>query len=202
MDHILELFHSEHDDDLLYVDLQMLQDWLVVSPPSKFYTASTVLFHKYGGANFSVTNCMSHFSMFVPTKATLKLANVNTGHSQVIGIILCLFPNCSGIYTVVPVYYCTGHPSNTISSGDLKFYVVFLKVTSELLEQCYSVDPWGDYLRSPYQNQNNLDCIQIEIVRVNPQINRNIVVPTFCDLYKKSSLRLFISSLVISLFPW
>ena len=25
MDHILEFFHSEHDDDLLYVDLHMLQ---------------------------------------------------------------------------------------------------------------------------------------------------------------------------------
>ena len=26
MDHILELFHSENDDDLLGVDLQMIQD--------------------------------------------------------------------------------------------------------------------------------------------------------------------------------
>ena len=26
MDHLLEFFHSEHDDDLLDVDLQMLQD--------------------------------------------------------------------------------------------------------------------------------------------------------------------------------
>ena len=26
MDHLLELFHSEHDEDLLDVDLQMLQD--------------------------------------------------------------------------------------------------------------------------------------------------------------------------------
>ena len=25
MDHLLEIFRSEHDDDLLYVDLQMLQ---------------------------------------------------------------------------------------------------------------------------------------------------------------------------------
>ena len=25
IDHLLEFFHSEHDDDLLYVDLQMLQ---------------------------------------------------------------------------------------------------------------------------------------------------------------------------------
>ena len=35
MDHLLELFHSEHDDDILDVDLQMLQYWLVVAPSSK-----------------------------------------------------------------------------------------------------------------------------------------------------------------------
>ena len=94
MDNLLEFFHSEHDYDLLDVDLQMLQAWLVVAPPSKFYTVSTVLFHKYGGANVAITNYMSHFSMFVSTKATVKLANGNTGHDQGIGIILCCFPNC------------------------------------------------------------------------------------------------------------
>ena len=122
MDHILELFHSEHDDNLLDVDLQMLQDWPVVAPPSRFYTVSTLLFHKYGGANVAATNCMSHFSIFVPTKDTVKLANVNTVHAQVIGIILCRFPNCFIVYPVGPVYYFPGHPSNNISSGDLKFY--------------------------------------------------------------------------------
>ena len=63
--------------------------------------------------------------MFSLTKATLKLANGNTGHAQGIGIILCRFPNCSIIYPVGPVYYCPGHPSNTISSGALKFYIGF-----------------------------------------------------------------------------
>ena len=125
MDYILELFHSENDDDILDVDPQMLQTWLVVAPPSKFYTVSTVLFHKDGGANFAVTNCMSRFSIFVPTKFTVNLANGNTGHVQGIGIIICRFPNCSIIYPVGPVYYCPGHPSNTISSGDLKFYIGF-----------------------------------------------------------------------------
>ena len=57
----------------------------------KTYTVSTVLFYEYGGANFAVTNCMSHFSMFVQTKATVKLANVNTGHAQVIGIFFVIF---------------------------------------------------------------------------------------------------------------
>ena len=125
MDHLLEFFHSEHDDNLLDVDLQMIQSWLVVAPPKTFYTVSTVLFHKYGGANAAVTNCMSYFSMFVSTKATVKLANGNTGHAQGIGIILCCLPNCSIMYPVVTVYYCPGHPSKNISSGELKFYIGF-----------------------------------------------------------------------------
>ena len=33
MEHLLELFHSEHDEDLLDVDLHILQAQLVVSPP-------------------------------------------------------------------------------------------------------------------------------------------------------------------------
>ena len=57
----------------------------MVTPPSKFYTLSTVFFHKDGDANVAITNRMSHFSMFFPTKATLKLANGNTGHAQGIG---------------------------------------------------------------------------------------------------------------------
>ena len=77
MDHLLEFFHSEHDEDLLDVDLQMLQALLVLAPPSKVYTFSTLFFHKYGGDNVTVTNLMSHFSMFGSTKATVKLANGN-----------------------------------------------------------------------------------------------------------------------------
>ena len=95
----------------------------MVAPPSKLYTVSTVLFHKYGGANVAVTNCMSRFSMFVPAKATLKLAGGSTAYDQVIEIILCCFPNCSIIYPVGPVYYFPGHPYNTISTGNLKFYI-------------------------------------------------------------------------------
>ena len=105
----------------------------MVASPTKFYIVSTVLFHKEVGANVEVTNSMSHFSMFVPAKATVKLANGNTGHAQGIGIILCRFPNCSIIYPVGPVYYFPGHPYNTISSGALKFYIGFKKVTSETL---------------------------------------------------------------------
>ena len=32
MDHLLELFHLEHDEDLIDVNLQMIQAWLVVAP--------------------------------------------------------------------------------------------------------------------------------------------------------------------------
>ena len=87
--------------------------------------------------------------MFVPTKATVKLSNVNTGHPQVIGIILYCFPNCSIIYSVGPVYYCTGHPSNTISSGPLKFYAGLKNIMSEPLEHCDLVDPQSHSWISP-----------------------------------------------------
>ena len=35
MDQILKFFHSEHDVDILGFELQIIQDWLVVDPPSK-----------------------------------------------------------------------------------------------------------------------------------------------------------------------
>ena len=41
---LLKLFHSEHDNDILDVDLHMLQYLLVVSASSTFYSVSTVLF--------------------------------------------------------------------------------------------------------------------------------------------------------------
>ena len=90
---------------------------------------------------------MTHFSLFVPTKATVKRANGNTGQAQGIGIILCRFPNCSIIYPVGPVYYCPSHPSNTISLGALKFFICFKKGTSEPLEHFDFVDPQGRYWR-------------------------------------------------------
>ena len=105
MDHILEFFHSYHNYDLWDIELHMLQDRLVVPNSSKFYTISTVLFHRYGGANVGITNFMSHFYMFVPSKDILKIARGNTGHAQGIGIILCSFTNFTIIYPMVPVYY-------------------------------------------------------------------------------------------------
>ena len=66
----------------------MLQDSLVVVPLSKMYIVSTVFFHKYGGVNVSVMNCMSRFSIFVPTEATVKLDNGNMRHVQGIRIFV------------------------------------------------------------------------------------------------------------------
>ena len=180
------------------VELHTIQDCMVVSPTSKCYTVSTVLFHKYEGANVAVTNCMSKFYMFVPIKSTAELANGKTGHAQGIGIILCRFPNCYIIYPVGKFYYCPGHPSNTISSGPLRFYVSFKRVTSEPLGHYDFVDPQGCSWIAPYQTQNNLDYLHIKIVKVNPHRDRNIVVPTVCAI-KKNSLSLFIRTLVMSL---
>ena len=88
-----------------------------------------MLFHKYGGENVSVTNCMSHVSMFLPINATVKFSNENMGDAQLIWIILYRLPECPIIYPVRIVYYCTGHPYNTISLGALKFYLGFQKFT-------------------------------------------------------------------------
>ena len=131
----------------------------------------------------------------------MKLANGNTGNAQGIGIILCHFINCLTIYPVVPVHYCPSYPSKKISSGDLKFYVGFQKVTYKPLKFFDFVDPQSHSWRSPYQNINNIDYIQIEIFQFNPQRNWNIVVQTVCALLKIISLILFISTLVMSLMP-
>ena len=120
--------------------------------------------------------------MFVPTKATVKLANRNTGHTQGIGIILGHFTNCTIIYPVGPVYYCPGDPPNTISLGALEFYADFQNVTYEPIEDSDFVYSQGCYWISLYQTQNNLDYLQIEISKVNPQIDRNIFGTTFYDL--------------------
>ena len=97
--------------------------------------------------------------MFAPTMATMKLDNGNTGHAQVIGVILCRFTNCSIIYPVVLVYYCPGQPYNTISSGAFKFYVSLQKVTSETFEHCDFVDPQGHSWISSYQIQKYIDSL-------------------------------------------
>ena len=131
----------------------------------------------------------------------MKLANGVTGHTQLIGVILCNFPNFTIIYPEGKVYYCPVHPFNTISLGALKFYIGFQKFTSEPLEHFDFVEPQGRYWISSYHNQKNIYYLQINIIKVNPQRNSNIVTPTGCDLLKKISISLFISAIVVSLFP-
>ena len=69
---------------------------------------------------------------------------------------------------MVPVYYCPGNPSNTISSGDLKFHLGFQNITTEHIEHCDFVDPQGSSWRPSYQTGKTLDYIQIKKFKVNP----------------------------------
>ena len=101
---LLELFHSYHDDDISDVDIHMLKAWLVISTSSKSYTVSTMLFYKHVGDNVWVKNPISLFSMYVPTKANVKLANGNKGMAQVAVIILCNCTNFPIIYPLGSVY--------------------------------------------------------------------------------------------------
>ena len=162
----------------------------------KFYTVSTMLFYKYGGVNVVVTNCMSQFSMIVPAKANVKL------DAQGIAIILCRFPNCPIIYPVVPVYYCRGNWSKSISSRALKFYVGFQKVAAEPFEYYDFVDTQGPYWRSPHQTQNNLDYLQIEICQSQPSQRQEYCCTNCICTFKTKSLSAYSSAfLVMSLLP-
>ena len=201
MNHLLELFHSEHDDDLLDFDLHMLQAWLVVAPPSKFYIVSTVIFNKDEGANVAVTNFMLHYSMFVPTKSTVKLDNGSTLHTQVIGIFLCRFPKCSVIYTVGPVYYfqvTLPTPSHHVTSN---FMLAFKKLRQNLLN---IVTLLTLKVVLGYHSTRLKTILTI----FKSKLSKSTLTDTGILLYQlsvyfqnKISLRLFISFLVVSLLP-
>ena len=91
MGQLLGFFHSDDSDGIFDIDLQMRQDWLVVAPSSKMYIASSVFFHKDGGENGAVTNCMSHFLILFPTKATVKLANKKRDITEELGLFYVFF---------------------------------------------------------------------------------------------------------------
>ena len=74
-----------------------IDQWLLLP---KYFIHYLLFFHKYGGTDFGFTNFMSHFLMFVPTKANVKFSSRNMGHDQEIGIILCSFLNFPIIYPV------------------------------------------------------------------------------------------------------
>ena len=158
----------------------------MVALPSNFYIVYTVLFHTDVVADVAVTNCMSHFSFFFLTKATIKIDNGNTVHSQDIRKFLYSFPNCSIICTGGPVYYFPGHPSNTISSVSLKFYVGFQKVVSDPLEYCDFVGPQGCSLISPIRLKTINSLFKYKFAKINPQRNMNTVVPTVDSLSKNN----------------
>ena len=80
---------------------------------------------------FKVNNKINR-NIFVPTVCALSTQNVDRAQ------------------TVGPVYYCLGNPYNTISSGDLKFYVDFEEVTYKPIEHYDFVDPQGCSWMSPY----------------------------------------------------
>ena len=107
------------------------------------------MFHKYGENNIAITNCMLYFSMFIPTKAHLKLSYGNKVNTHLIGIILCHFPILPIIHPVVLVCYCPGSRSNTISLGALKVYTCLQNFASEPLEHFDFVDPQGSSWISP-----------------------------------------------------
>ena len=96
-------------------------------------SVSTVLFHKYGRTNVGVTNCTSHFSMFVPIKANLKLDNGNMGNSQGTGIIYVLFLN-STLY-IQWDQFITVQATHTIPSNweTLSSMLVFKSLCMNLL---------------------------------------------------------------------
>ena len=102
---------------------------------------------------------MSHFSMCVPTKSTVKFSNGNTVHDQLMETILCYIYNCPITYPVGPVYYFLCHHYNNISLDALNFYVDFKKVTSEPLEHCDFVDPQNCSWISPHHTGNNLQYL-------------------------------------------
>ena len=100
------------------------------------------------------------------------------------------FSNCSIIYPVVPVYYCTGHLFNTISSGALKFYVGCQKIKSKSLEHCDFFDHQGHSWRSPCKTQNKIDYLQIQIYQNYTPKKQDIFVPTVCALSKQNLSRI------------
>ena len=186
MYHLLKFFHSEHDDDLLDVDHQMLQAWLVATPSSTFYTVYVMLFHKYRGANFSVKNCMPHFSMFVPTKATVKFLMETQDmpkEMRLFYVILLTVSLYIWWYQFIIVQVTLPTPSHQVPSN---FMRVFKRLHLNLLNIVNFVDPQGRSWRSPYQTQKNYNIFKNKFVKVNPQRNRNVFVPTVCTISKQN----------------
>ena len=81
------------------------------------------MFHKDGGSNFGVVNCMYHFSMFIPTKYNVKLANVNMVHDQVIDFFCVAF-------FYAPLYIQWGHFIIVQVTLPIPFYFMPINIMS------------------------------------------------------------------------
>ena len=87
-------------------------------------------------------------------------------------------------------YYISSRTSLILSRSPFQHYIIrwpqvlsgFKKVTSETIGHCDFVGPQGRSWRSPYQTHNNIEYLQLEIVNINPHIDKNIVVPTVIGL--------------------
>ena len=201
MDHILEFFHSEHDEDLLYFEIHILQYWLVVAPPSKFNIVYTVLFHKYVGSNVSVKSCMSHFSMFVPTKATVKLANGNTAHAQKLGLFYVVSLTVPlyiqwDQFIIVQVILPTS--SNQVPSN---FMLGFKRLRLNLLK-------FLTLLTLKVVLGDHPTILKMISTTFKEKLSKSTLIETWIFLSQlsvhfqyKISLRLFVSILVVSLLP-
>ena len=119
----------------------MLQDWLMVAPTSRLYAVSYMVFHNNGEANFSVTNCMSHFYMYVPTEATVNLANGIMGHSQVIRIIFCSFP--------ILFHFISNGTSLLLSRSPFQHHLIRCPQISCWFSKGYIWDSWKLWLCWP-----------------------------------------------------
>ena len=160
-----------------------------------------MLFHKHGGTSIAVVNCMSHISIFFPTKATVKMANGKTGHAEGIGIILCYFHNCPIIFLVGPVCCCPDHPSNTTSRVTSNFMLVLERLHLNLLNIQILCN-------SRLLLEINLPDSKQFILSSNLNVHRSTLKETgilWSQLHvpyqNRISVSLFISALVMSLLP-
>ena len=62
----------------------------------------------------------------------------------------------------------------------------FINTEEQILQSQISCHPQGFSWRSTYHTQNNFDYLQIDIFKVNPQRDSNIVVPNVCSLSKNN----------------